>query len=193
MSQSTNDVYPTALKLAAYAGIMRLVDAMAVLRQCVRGEGRRVQGRPQDGPHPVAGRGADDARPGILDLRGDARRGRAAARRRPSLLICEINMGATAIGTGINAHPDYAGAGLPASARDHRHSAGDRGEPGRGDPGLRRVRPALRRAQARRGQAVEDLQRSAAAVVGPARRAGRDQSAADAGRLVASCRARSTR
>src|SRR5260370_9153754 len=32
MSQSTNDVYPTALKLAAYSGIMRLVDAMAVLR-----------------------------------------------------------------------------------------------------------------------------------------------------------------
>ncbi len=26
-----------------------------------------------------------------------------------SLLICEINLGATAIGTGINAHPDYAG------------------------------------------------------------------------------------
>jgi aspartate ammonia-lyase len=33
MSQSTNDVYPTALKLAAYSGIMRLVDAMAVLRE----------------------------------------------------------------------------------------------------------------------------------------------------------------
>src|SRR6202011_4124153 len=33
MSQSTNDVYPTALKLAAYAGIMALVEAMAVLRQ----------------------------------------------------------------------------------------------------------------------------------------------------------------
>ena len=33
MSQSTNDVYPTALKLAGYAGIMRLVEAMAVLRE----------------------------------------------------------------------------------------------------------------------------------------------------------------
>src|SRR5450756_1042839 len=31
MSQSTNDVYPTALKLAAYSGIMRLVDAMGCL------------------------------------------------------------------------------------------------------------------------------------------------------------------
>jgi aspartate ammonia-lyase len=32
MSQSTNDVYPTALKLATYVGIFRLLDAMAYLR-----------------------------------------------------------------------------------------------------------------------------------------------------------------
>ena len=38
----------------------------------------------------------------------DARRGRGAARRSRELLIREINMGATAIGTGINAHPGYA-------------------------------------------------------------------------------------
>jgi len=52
MSQSTNDVYPTALKVATYFGIFELIDAMAVAR-----------------------RGADDARPGILDVCGDARRG----------------------------------------------------------------------------------------------------------------------
>ena len=33
LSQSTNDVYPTALKLAAYFGISRLREAMAYLRQ----------------------------------------------------------------------------------------------------------------------------------------------------------------
>src|SRR3712207_697499 len=33
MSQSTNDVYPTALKVATYFGIFRLVEAMAVLRR----------------------------------------------------------------------------------------------------------------------------------------------------------------
>src|SRR5450432_207985 len=32
MSQSTNDVYPTAVKLALHFGIQRLVDAMAELR-----------------------------------------------------------------------------------------------------------------------------------------------------------------
>ena len=35
-----------------------------------------------------------------------------------ALLIREINLGATAIGTGINAHPDYARAGVqPAAPR----------------------------------------------------------------------------
>src|SRR5882762_4322847 len=33
MSQSTNDVYPSALKVATYSGIFALVDAMAVLRR----------------------------------------------------------------------------------------------------------------------------------------------------------------
>ena len=32
MSQSTNDVYPTALKVATYMSIFRLVDAMGYLR-----------------------------------------------------------------------------------------------------------------------------------------------------------------
>jgi aspartate ammonia-lyase len=32
MSRSTNDVYPTALKIAAYRGILRLVEAMAYLQ-----------------------------------------------------------------------------------------------------------------------------------------------------------------
>src|ERR1700676_2190167 len=31
-SEVTNDVYPPALKVASYSGIMRLVEAMAVLR-----------------------------------------------------------------------------------------------------------------------------------------------------------------
>src|SRR5687767_15524058 len=33
LGQSTNDVYPTALKIAAHFGILRLIDAMAVLRR----------------------------------------------------------------------------------------------------------------------------------------------------------------
>ncbi len=37
-----------------------------VLREAFEAQGRRVQGHPQDGPHPAAGRGADDARAGVL-------------------------------------------------------------------------------------------------------------------------------
>ena len=77
----TNDVYPTALKLAAWTGILRLTGAMAVLRGGLRREGRGVRRRAQDGPHPAAGRGADDARAGVRHLRRHARRGRGAAGR----------------------------------------------------------------------------------------------------------------
>ena len=107
MSQSTNDVYPTALKLAAYSGILRLVDAMAVLRQAFERKSAEFNdiikmGRTQ----------LQDAVPMTLGqefltyavmLGEDEQRLKEAV-----LLVCEINMGATAIGTGINAHPDYA-------------------------------------------------------------------------------------
>ena len=107
MSQSTNDVYPTALKLATYIGIFGLVDAMAHLRRAF--ERKAVEfadvlkmGRTQ----------LQDAVPMTLGqefqtyavmLGEDEERLKEAA-----LLIREINLGATAIGTGINAHPDYA-------------------------------------------------------------------------------------
>ncbi len=107
MSQSTNDVYPTALKLATYTGIFQLVDAMEYLRRAF--ERKAVEfadvlkmGRTQ----------LQDAVPMTLGqefqtyavmLGEDEERLKEAA-----LLIREINLGATAIGTGINAHPDYA-------------------------------------------------------------------------------------
>ena len=75
LSQSTNDVYPTAVNVATVIAVRELLEAMAVLAGGVRRQGRRVPRRPQDGPHPAAGRGADDARPGVLRLRRDAGRG----------------------------------------------------------------------------------------------------------------------
>jgi aspartate ammonia-lyase len=107
MSQSTNDVYPTALKLAAYAGIFRLVAAMAHLRGAFEAKADEFKSHLKMGRTQL-----QDAVPMTLGqefstyavmLGEDEQRLREAA-----LLICEINMGATAIGTGINAHPDYA-------------------------------------------------------------------------------------
>jgi aspartate ammonia-lyase len=108
MSQSTNDVYPTALKVAAYVGIFRLVDAMALLRRAFEvkaDEFRDVlkMGRTQLQDAVPMTLGQEFSTYAVM-LGEDEERLKEAA-----MLIREINLGATAIGTGINAHPDYAG------------------------------------------------------------------------------------
>ena len=107
MSQSTNDVYPTALKLAAYSGIMRLVEAMATLRQAFEAKSEEFKdiikmGRTQLQDAVPMTLGQEFSTYAVM-LGEDELRLKEAV-----LLVCEINMGATAIGTGINAHPDYA-------------------------------------------------------------------------------------
>src|ERR1700732_674619 len=107
MSQSTNDVYPTALKLAAYAGIMRLVDAMAVLRKAFELKSEEFKdivkmGRTQLQDAVPMTLGQEFSTYAVM-LGEDEQRLKEAV-----LLVCEINMGPTAIGTGINSHPDYA-------------------------------------------------------------------------------------
>jgi len=107
MSQSTNDVYPTALKLAGYAGIMRLVDAMAVLREAFERKSDEFKdiikmGRTQLQDAVPMTLGQEFSTYAVM-LGEDEQRLKEAV-----LLVCEINMGATAIGTGINSHPDYA-------------------------------------------------------------------------------------
>jgi len=107
MSQSTNDVYPTSLKVAAYVGLYRLVDAMAVLRQAFEAKAREFKdvlkmGRTQLQDAVPMTLGQEFSTYAVM-LFEDEERIREASR-----LICEINMGATAIGTGITAHPDYA-------------------------------------------------------------------------------------
>jgi aspartate ammonia-lyase len=107
MSQSTNDVYPTALKLAGCVGIQGLIDAMHVLRtafheKAVEYAGVLKMGRTQlqDAVPMTVGQEFSTY---VVMLEEDMARLREAV-----LLIREINLGATAIGTGINAHPDYA-------------------------------------------------------------------------------------
>jgi aspartate ammonia-lyase len=108
MSQSTNDVYPTALKVATYFGIFRLVDAMAVLRRGFEAKAEEFRdvlkmGRTQLQDAVPMTLGQEFSTYAVM-LGEDEERLKEAA-----LLIREINMGATAIGTGITAHPDYAG------------------------------------------------------------------------------------
>jgi aspartate ammonia-lyase len=107
MSQSTNDVYPTALKLAAYSGIMRLVDAMVVLRQAFEAKSEEFKdiikmGRTQLQDAVPMTLGQEFSTYAVMMGEDEERLREAMA------LITEINLGATAIGTGINTDPDYA-------------------------------------------------------------------------------------
>ncbi|MCB9496890.1 MAG: aspartate ammonia-lyase [Fibrobacteria bacterium] len=106
-SQSTNDAYPTALKIALHFLVDRLLVELDALRgafaaKAVEFHDHLKMGRTQ----------LQDAVPMTLGqefnawasmLEEDGRRLREAQG-----LVREINMGATAIGTGINSHPDYA-------------------------------------------------------------------------------------
>jgi aspartate ammonia-lyase len=107
MSQSTNDVYPTAVKLALHFGIQRLTAAMAELRAAFDAKAAEFadvlkMGRTQLQDAVPMTLGQEFSTYAVM-LEEDEQRLKEAA-----LLIHEINLGATAIGTGITAHPEYA-------------------------------------------------------------------------------------
>jgi aspartate ammonia-lyase len=107
MSQSTNDVYPTAVKVALHFGIHRLTAAMAELRGAFAAKAAEFadvlkMGRTQLQEAVPMTLGQEFSTYAVM-LEEDESRLKEAV-----LLIHEINLGATAIGTGITAHPDYA-------------------------------------------------------------------------------------
>jgi len=107
LSQSTNDVYPTAVKLALQFGIRRLLDDMKLLRQAFEAKALEFAdvlkvGRTQLQDAVPMTLGQEFSTYAVMLGEDEQRLAEAAT------LICEINLGATAIGTGINAHPDYA-------------------------------------------------------------------------------------
>src|SRR5687767_6077537 len=106
MSQSTNDVYPTAIKVALHFAIQRLSSAMAELRGAFAAKAAEFtdvlkMGRTQLQEAVPMTLGQELSTYAVM-MEEDEQRLREAA-----LLIHEINLGATAIGTGITAHPDY--------------------------------------------------------------------------------------
>src|SRR5581483_3828441 len=107
MSQSTNDVYPTAVKLALQFGIRRLLEEMRFLREAFAEKARAFDavlkvGRTQLQDAVPMTLGQEFSTYAVMLGEDEHRLGEAAE------LIREINLGATAIGTGINVHPDYA-------------------------------------------------------------------------------------
>jgi aspartate ammonia-lyase len=107
MSQSTNDVYPTAIKVALYFEIDELIAAMEALKISFAEKADEFKdilkmGRTQLQDAVPMTLGQEFSTYAVM-LEEDQQRLREAAS-----LIREINLGATAIGTGINAHPEYA-------------------------------------------------------------------------------------
>ncbi|HUR90262.1 MAG TPA: aspartate ammonia-lyase [Ramlibacter sp.] len=106
-SQSTNDVYPTAVRIALWKAIDDLLEAMSFLRA-----GFEVKAREFANVLKIGRTQLQDAVPMTLGqefsayavmLEEDEERLREAR-----ALIQEVNLGATAIGTGINAPAGYA-------------------------------------------------------------------------------------
>ncbi len=106
LSQSTNDAYPTALKIAVYRSTQKLIDVLSDLVQSFKNKGQEFNdvikiGRTQ----------LQDAVPMTLGQEMDAYAATLAEEierlQQNVNLFLEVNMGGTAIGTGINAHPKY--------------------------------------------------------------------------------------
>jgi aspartate ammonia-lyase len=104
--QSTNDVYPTAVRLALLTALDEVEAATARLADAFAAKAAEFRAVPKIGRTQL-----QDAVPMTVGQE----LGAFAATLREELarltdsraLLCEINLGATAIGTGITAHPDY--------------------------------------------------------------------------------------
>ena len=105
-SQSTNDVYPTALKLSLLAALDGLSVSVHALAETCRAKSREFWSVPkvgrtqlQDAVPMTVGQEFAAWAATLLEEEDRIRDSRS--------LLREINLGATAIGTGITAHPAY--------------------------------------------------------------------------------------
>ena len=107
LSQSTNDAYPTAFRIALFEKIYEMIESMKVLRDSFSNKAEEFKGVIKMGRTQL-----QDAVPMTLGqefhtyvtmINEDIIRLTEAQQ-----LVREMNLGATAIGTGINSHPDYA-------------------------------------------------------------------------------------
>jgi len=89
LSQSTNDAYPSALHVGMALGNMQLVVAVNELIAAFRAKGKEWAGQ--------------EFEAFAATLAGEVQALQAIQR-----VLCEVNMGATAIGTGLNAPAGYA-------------------------------------------------------------------------------------
>lgn len=107
MAQSTNDTIPTAIRLAALSILPKLLDAMSALAKAFLAKGKEFDGIVKSGRTHL-----QDATPIRLgqefsafghSVERSARRIESAAD-----FLRDLGIGGTAVGTGLNAEPEYA-------------------------------------------------------------------------------------
>ncbi len=105
-SQSTNDAYPTAFRLALYHKIENFIESLEALQAAFAQKGEEFKNVLKMGRTQL-----QDAVPMTLgaEFKGFSTTIKEDIQRlnEAKMLICEINMGATAIGTSINAPEGY--------------------------------------------------------------------------------------
>ena len=106
MAQSTNDVIPTAMRLATLATLPAFIASLDVLAEALLEKGRAFDHVLKSGRTHL-----QDATPIRLGQEFTAY-GRTVARHREKIReaaewLREMNIGGTAVGTGINAEPEY--------------------------------------------------------------------------------------
>jgi aspartate ammonia-lyase len=106
MAQSTNDVIPTAMRLAALATLSPFLAGLDALSQALMAKGREFDGIVKSGRTHL-----QDATPIRLGQEFSAY-GHTVERHRAKLTqaadwLRDMNIGGTAVGTGINAEPEY--------------------------------------------------------------------------------------
>lgn len=106
LGQSTNDTYPSSIKVATYAKMTDLLKSMEVLKKELEAKAEEYKDMIKMGRTEL-----EDAVPTTLGNSFNAFasyiKSDIAAVKNARELMTYLNMGATAIGTGINCHPDY--------------------------------------------------------------------------------------
>ena len=148
---------------------------------------RRAQGR----PHAPAGRRADDARPGVRRLRRVRARAAPTTCEHAAEQLLELNLGATAVGTGLNAGDDFTRLAVGrARARDRTVAVVPAANRFRVTQSMGDVLAVLGRDAAARGRSSARSRAICGCSHGPARRHRRDRGCRRCSPARRSCRAR---
>ena len=177
MGQSSNDVFPSAVHLAALEQLTHdLVPALDRLAQSLEAKASEFDDVVKSGRTHLM-----DAVPVTLgqEFGGYAAQVRQGIARIEATLerVGQIPLGGTAVGTGLNTHPEFAERVRARLSEETGLTILAAGRSVRGPGGAGRARRGVRRDEGRRGLADQDRERPPADGLGPAGRPRRDRAA----------------